>query len=124
MTLRRNPLAFGLIYMALSIAVEIVLLLVFRLRIPRDNAILASVLLTVSPPAAAWICGYRRPAAFLLAAGGAVLLTLVLVVGFGRLTGISAGLGPPVVLRTLAGLFAALLANRLCACGRGLEGTD
>lgn len=113
MTLRRNALAFGLIYMALSLAVEIVLLVVVRLRIPRDNAILASVLLAVSPPAAAWMCGYARPRAFVFAVAGTVLLTLVLVVGFGRLTGISTGLGPPVVLRSLAGFLAALLANRV-----------
>ena len=59
MTIRRKPWAFGVIYMALSMAIEIVLLVVVRLRIAQDNAIIAPILLIVSPATAAVICGYR-----------------------------------------------------------------
>ena len=107
-----HPLAFGLIYMALSMAIEIVLLVVVRLRIPDDNAIIAPILLVVSPVAAALICGRRRPATVITLAILTVVLTLVCVMGFGRLTGISTGVAPPIVLRTLAGTLAAALSAR------------
>ena len=99
--------------MALSMAIEIVLLVVVRLRIPQDNAIIAPILLIVSPLVAAVICGYRRPKELIVAAAAAVVLTLVLVMVFGRLTGISTGIAPPMVLRTLAGFLAGMLANKV-----------
>jgi hypothetical protein len=108
-----HPLVFGVIYMALSMAIEIALLVVGRLRIPDDNAVIAPVLLVVSPVAAALICGYRRPTAVITLAILTVVITLVCVMGFGRLTGISTGVGPPIVLRTLAGSLAAALSARL-----------
>jgi len=38
----------------------------------------------------------------------ALVLTLLYTMVFGRLTGISTGLGPPILIRSLAGFFAAL----------------
>jgi hypothetical protein len=108
-----HPLAFGVIYMAVSMAVEIALLVVGRLRIPHDNAIIAPTLLIVSPVTAAFICGHRRPTTVITLAILTVAMTLVCVMGFGRLTGISTGLAPPIVLRTLAGSLAAALSSRL-----------
>jgi hypothetical protein len=101
--IRSRPWVYGLIYMGLSMAIEIMLLVVFRLQIPRDNAIIAPILLVASPLLAAWICGYRRPQHLLPLAAVTVLLTLILVMGFGRTTGILA----PVIIRTVAGFVAA-----------------
>ena len=103
----RGPLTFGATYMALSMAIEVVLLVVVRLRIPEDNAVIASILLAVSPVAAALVCRYRRPRSILLLSIVTVLLTIALVMAFGRLTGISTGIVPPIVIRTLAGYLAA-----------------
>ncbi len=113
MKMERKPLAYAIIYMALSMAIEIVLLVVVRLRIPQDNAIIAPILLIASPIAAALICSYRRPREFIVVAIATVFLTLVFVMLFGRLTGISTGIVPPIVLRTLAGWLAAGLANKV-----------
>ena len=99
--------------MALSMAIEIVLLVIVRLRIPQDNAIIAPILLIVSPLAAALICGYRRPKELIVAAVATVFLTLVFVMAFGRITGISTGIAPPIVLRTLAGCLAGALTNKM-----------
>ena len=118
MRIERKPLAFGVIYMALSMAIEIVLLVVVRLRIPQDNAIIAPILLIVSPAAAAVICGYRRPWEVIVVAVATVLLTLAFVMVFGRLTRISTGIAPPVVLRTLAGVLAAALTNKVAISSR------
>ena len=107
-----HPLVFGVIYMAISMAIEIALLVVVRLRIPDDNAVIAPILLIASPVAAALICGYRRPATVIALAILTVVLTLACVMGFGRLTGISTGVAPPIVLRTLAGTLAAALSAR------------
>ena len=113
MTSLKQPLAYGTIYMALSMSIEIVLLVVVRLKIPQDNAIIAPTLLIVSPVAAALICGYRRPKSLILVAATTVFLTLAFVMVFGHLTGISTGIVPPVVLRTLAGMAAGALTNRV-----------
>ncbi len=42
-----------------------------------------------------------------------VMLTILFVLVFSRITGISTGVGPPIVLRTLAGSVAAALLGRL-----------
>jgi len=99
--------------MALSMALEIALIVVGRLRVPQDNAIIAPILLTVSPIAAALICGYRRPGELVLVAFLAVFFTLLFVMVFGRITGISTGIVPPIVIRTLAGLLAAVVTDQV-----------
>jgi hypothetical protein len=109
---QRRPLAFGIIYMALSMVIEIILLVVIRLRIPQDNAIIAPILLTISPIAAAWICDYRRPRELITVAVLAVFLTLLIVIVFGRVTGISTGLAAPIVIRSLAGFLAGVMTNK------------
>jgi hypothetical protein len=108
-----HPVAFGLIYMALSMAIEIALLVVGRLKIPDDNAVIAPTLLIVSPVAAALLCGYRTPKAVISVGVPTVLLTILFVMVFSRITGISTGVGPPIVLRTLAGSLAAALPGRV-----------
>ena len=107
-TARSRPWVYGLIYMGLSMAIEIVLLVVFRLKIPQDNGIIAPILLIASPILAAWICGYRRPPEMVLAVVITIVFTLLLVMGFGRVTGILA----PVIIRSTAGFAAAWLTNR------------
>jgi hypothetical protein len=113
LTIDRTALAFGVTYMAISMAIEIVLLVVVGLRIPQDNARIATILLTVSPIAAAVICGLRRPKTLIAVAVATVVLTIAGVMVFGRIMGISTGIGPPIVIRTLAGFLAAALSNRL-----------
>lgn len=108
-----HPFAFGVIYMALSMAIEIGLLVIARLRIPDDNAVIAPILLVVSPVAAALICGYRRPATVITLVILTAVLTLICVMAFGRLTGISTGVAPPIILRTIAGTLAAALSARV-----------
>jgi hypothetical protein len=109
---RRSPWVFGVIFMAVSMAIEIALLVVGRLRIPQDNATIAPILLIASPLIASWFCHYRRLRDLLLLSFLAVLLTLLFVLVFSRLTGISTGIFPPIVLRTAAGFVAALIVNR------------
>jgi hypothetical protein len=108
----KRPLVFGATFMALSMAIEIVLIVVGRLRVPDDDATIAPILLIVSPLAAAVICGYRRPAALLTIAVLTVVLTIAAVGVVGRLTGISTGIAAPIVLRTVAGTLAAALTAR------------
>jgi hypothetical protein len=113
MAVERRTWAFGVIYMALSIAVEVLLIAVAGLKVPDDNAILAPVLLAVSPVLAALIAGYRRPAECLLVMLLTIALTVFFVVVFGRVTGISTGLLAPILIRSLAGLLAALITSRM-----------
>ena len=113
MTIERRTWAFAVIYMVLSMVVEIALIAIVGLKIPKDNAIIAPILLTLSPVLAALITGYRRPKEFFLLILLTVVLTLFMVLVFGRLTGISTGLLAPIVIRSLAGFLAATLTNRV-----------
>jgi hypothetical protein len=95
--------------MALSMIVEIALIVVAGLRVPRDNRIIAPIILVASPIAAGWICGYRRPRALLTVAVVTVLLTIAGVFVVSRLTGVSTGLVEPILVRSTAGWIAASL---------------
>ena len=111
MAVEKRALAFAAIYMVLSMAVEVVLIAVVGLRLPKDNAVIAPILLTISPVLAALISGYRRPKEFVLVIILAVVLTLLIVFVFSRLTGISTGLLEPILNRSLAGFLAATITN-------------
>lgn len=112
----RQPWAFAILYVALSMAIEIVLMVVFRLKVPADNARIAPILLTVPPILAAGISGFRRPLRdFWTVALLSAVLTLVVTIVVTRLTGINTGLAEPIFNRSLAGLLAALVTNRVRA---------
>jgi hypothetical protein len=75
------------------------MMIVGRLRVPRDNAILAPVVLTIPPVLAAWLCGYRRPREWITAAVALAVLTVGLTVVVSRLTGVATGLLEPIFNR-------------------------
>ena len=76
--------------------------LIGHLQVPRDNAILAPVVLTVPPVVAAWICGYRRFDAILVISVSLSVLTLILTLVVSKRTGIA----DAIFNRALAGLLA------------------
>ena len=115
MTIRRKPWAFAIIYMAVSMAVEAGLIVIGRLRVPEDNAVIAPIIMTIPPVLAALIAGYYRPKELILAAALAVVLTLGLTLVAGRLTGVSTGCVEPIVVRSVAGFLAAVITNRVAA---------
>src|SRR5262245_44191218 len=104
----RKPWAFAVLYMGLSMGLEIVLIVVFRLRVPEDNKVIAPILLTIPPALAASCSGYRRPLkSFLTVAALAAILTLVLTLAVNRLTGVTTGVVEPIFNRLAAGWLAA-----------------
>jgi hypothetical protein len=113
MSARARQWAFALIYVATSLCVEAALIVCGGLRVPRDNAILAPVVLTVPPVLATLLAGYRGARDVATVALVAAALTLVLTLAIGRLTGIHTGLAEPVVVRLVAGLAAAAIGGRL-----------
>jgi hypothetical protein len=113
MTVERRSWVFAASYMSLSLVVEVVLIAIVGLRVPKDNAIIAPILLTIAPVLAALSAGYRRPKEFFLLIILTVALTLLIVLVFGRATGISTGLFAPIVIRSLAGFLAATITNRV-----------
>jgi len=108
--MKRKPWAMAIIYVAVSLAVEAALMVVGHLKVPQHNAILAPVVLTIPPLLVAWICGYRRPKELVAVALLLSVLTLGLTVTFGRLTGVSTGMVEPIIVRTLAGFLAGMIA--------------
>jgi hypothetical protein len=58
---KRSAWVFAIIYTAISMGVEIILIVVFRLKIPQHNAIIAPIILTLPPVLAGWFAGYRAP---------------------------------------------------------------
>ena len=115
MAIRRKPWAVALIYVGVSLVLEAALIVVGGLRVPRDNAILAPVVLTLPPLLTGLTCGYRWPKGVLILAGCLAVLTLGLTLLVGKLTGISTGLVEPLVVRSLAGFLAGVITNRIAA---------
>ena len=112
---RRPPWLYALLYTALSLATEIVLIVVFRLKIPQHNAIIAPIILTVPPMLAAWIAGYRSRRDFIVLAGLTAVLTVIVTLTVTHFTGVSTGLREPLINRPIAALLAAVIANRWIA---------
>ena len=77
----RRPWIYALIYMSISIGLEIFLMVVCRLKIPEDNKYIAAVLLTVAPVAAALLARYRAPkeliSVILLSSGFTLLFVMI-----------------------------------------------
>lgn len=109
MPLRRKPWVLALVYAALSLSVEAALMVGGGFRAPRDNAILAPVVLTVPPLLAAWMTGRRQVRELLPLASLLSVLTLLLTLAAGRMTGVRTGMAEPVIVRFAAGLLAGLL---------------
>lgn len=109
----REFLKFAVVYVALSLGIEAILIVVLGWKVPQDNARIAPVILTIPPILAAWIVGYRGWRKFLAVVGLTIVLTLVITVIVTRLTGISVGLVEPLINRSLAGFLAAVATSRL-----------
>ena len=62
----RKPWAFAALYTGLSLAVEIVLIVAMRLKVPENNALIAPIVLTLPPLLAPQLSGYRRPFTLLI----------------------------------------------------------
>lgn len=118
MNRKLSPWAFALVYTALSMATEIVLIVVFRLKIPQHNAIIAPVILILPPIVAAWIAGYRSPKDLGITAALTSLSTLVVTLTVTHFTKVNTGLLEPLINRPIAAWLAAVLANRIIARGR------
>lgn len=126
MRIRKAAWAYALGYTCLSLGIEALLIVVAPLRVPDDNAVIAPVILTIPPVLAAWISGYRAPKPFLFLVRFTVVLTLVITIGFGRLTGVSTGLEAPIFVRSMAGFLAVEITNKIVAKRRNekAENTD
>jgi hypothetical protein len=118
----RKPWAFAVLYTVLSLAVEIVLIVAMRLKVPEDNAVIAPIILTLPPLLAALLSGYRRPFSLLFRLAVLTsILTLLITLVVTRISGVSTGLAEPVFNRSIAGWLAATIINRL-AKGVGQKG--
>lgn len=115
MKTRKPAWAFALIYTALSMATEIVLIVVFRMKIPQDNGIIAPIILTLPPLLAAWIAGYRPRRGLAILTILTAILTVIVTLTVTHFTGVSTGLREPLINRPIAGFLAALIARRWVA---------
>ena len=113
MTRKLPPWAFALIYTALSMATEIVLIVVFRLKIPEQNAIIAPIILTIPPILAAWVARYRQWRELGILAVLTAVLTIVVTLTVTHFTKVNTGLAEPLINRPIASFLAAIIANKL-----------
>ena len=113
MNSKRSAWAFALIYTALSLGTEIILLVVFRLKIPQHNAIIAPIILTLPPVLAAWIAGYQSRRELGLVAALTTILTLAVTLTVTHFTKVATGLIEPLINRPLAAFLAVIIANKL-----------
>jgi hypothetical protein len=112
--INRSPWSFAVLYTAVSLTVEAILIVVARLKVPEDNALIAPVVLTVPPMLAAAFSGFRHPLRDLLTVAAlASILTLLITVVVTRVTGVSTGLAEPILNRSIAGWLGALITNRV-----------
>ena len=100
---------FALTYTGISLAVEIALIVVGRFEVPRDNTVIAPVVLTVPPILTAVVCGYRAPIRLALAAVALSLFTMGATAIVTRITGKAVGLVEPIISRSIAGFLAGWL---------------
>lgn len=87
------------------VAVEVLLIAVFGLRIPRDTARIAPLLFLLVPMPAALLCGFRRPASLL----AVIFLSVAFTIALSVTVGAASGLLSPLIVRPLAGFTAASL---------------
>jgi hypothetical protein len=110
----RGPWSFAALYTGVSLAVEAVLIVIGRLKVPENNAVLVPIVLTVPPLLAAAFSEFRRPPRDLWTVVAlASILTLMITAVVTRLTGVSTGLAEPLLNRSIAGWLAARIANRV-----------
>jgi hypothetical protein len=109
----KRILIFTLMYLIISISIEAAMITIGKLDIPKDNARIAPVLLTIPPVLAALIAKYRIFKQFIIVVFLVIVFTLVITLIFTTLTGITTGLAEPIINRTFAGFLAAWLTNRL-----------
>lgn len=110
---RCPPWLYAIIYTGASLGAEIVLIVVFRLEIPRDNGIIAPLILTIPPLLAARVAGYRSGRGLFLLALLTSALTLAVTLTVTHFTGVSTGLREPLINRPVAAFLAAVMANHL-----------
>ena len=105
----RKALVFAAVYLALSIGIEIVLIVVLRWRPPQDNYRIAPVILTLPPLLAVLLAGVRgiKPSFLLFVL--TVVLTVAVTMAVTRITGKSVGLAEPLISRSIAGFLAAMI---------------
>lgn len=115
---KKSAWFYAIVYVGFSLGVEILLMVVFRLQVPRDNAVLTPFVLIIPPGLAAWLCGYRGKKQLLVLWVLTLFLTLLITGVFGRITGVSTGLAAPLIIRTTAG-YMALLVTRFILAGKG-----
>ena len=108
----KKNFVFAIAYTGVSLLVEAMLIVATELRVPRDNAVIAPIVLTIPPVLTTWICGYRRPNEFVTLAVLTSILTLIVTLGIDRLTGKSTGLLQPILSRFISGFLAGTIANR------------
>jgi hypothetical protein len=106
---------YAFVYTTISIGTEVLLIVVARLRIPQDNAIIVPIVLTLPSILAALSFRPRRASAFLALALLTTILTFMLTAVIGRLTGINTGLALPIVVRSSAGFLAFVIARKFGA---------
>lgn len=112
----RRPWTFAIVYVAVSLLVEIALIVGVGWKVPQDNARIAPILLTLPPVLVVAFSGYRRPFKdFIATAALVAVLTVAITVVVNRLSGITTGLIEPIINRSAAGWLAAALMNRATA---------
>ena len=115
MTIKRKAWVFAVVYTPLSLATEAGLIILIGLKIPRDNIIIAPIILTIPPVLAAWICGYRWAKEFVILVVLTFVLTVTISVIVSTCTGISTGLIQPIIIRPISAFLAAEITIRVVA---------
>ena len=112
----RNPWVFALAYVGLSLGTEIVLMVVFGLKVPQDNALLAPIVLLLPPLFTALLANCPTVGATILVAIIFSVATIIMTMLVTRMTGNSIGFLEPILARTTAGLLAFFITRRLRRC--------
>jgi len=113
--MRREALVFALVYTALSLATEMVLIRLAGLTVHKDDALIWLIILTIPPVLAAWTCGYRRPTEFVIVVVLTAVLTFLITHVVVKCTLFYTGLVEPIVDRSIAGFLAAEITKRVGA---------
>ena len=104
---------YTIVYVGVSLAFEMVLIIVGGLRVPEDTATIGPLIVSIPPLVLALLFGRQSIKRFVVLLLATSIFTLVITLTFIAVTGIATGFVEPIISRGLAGILAYLFTDRI-----------
>jgi hypothetical protein len=109
----KQAISYAIVYVGVSLAFELVLIILGGLRVPKDNATIGPLIVSIPPFILALLFGRHSIKRFVFLLLATSIFTLVFTLTFIAITGIATGFVEPIISRGLAGILAYLVTDRI-----------